>query len=427
MAHQLLTSADCDKIADEIFYPYKAIVSKYRIETLDRIKNGYLGEYSLLHLDAVGNDKYKMFKLFVKRIKLPNEIMEASHVKYNLFEKEVFIYSVFLECCKRNFRTAGASISPKCYLYKPEGILVLEDISNEYMVFNSKILPDRHIEVALKTVAKFHSLSYAIQEHYKHNNPDNVCLKNLFNRDLWVKESLFVNDPINWGYYMAKSSIQGIKNLLRLMPERRLTISEIEERYDILADKMLEIFTEENKFRKVLNHGDLWCNNLMFKYSKSDDVVDCKLIDFQMIRYVPPAHDVTFLIFHNTEHLSKIKFQYFVKYYYKELTNCLHHFSIDIVDVLPEKEFLESIKYYFPVTLLMKIIFRNMTLRLEDCTTSLCKSQKEFDKMFFGDRSKFLLEQFETDHSYREYMIQLLTQLQTLLEDGVGAFVKLCL
>lgn len=43
---------------------------------------------------------------------------------------------------------------------------------------------------------------------------------------------------------------------------------------------------------KVLNHGDCWSANVLFKYDDFNEVVDAKLVDFQMIRVGTFAQDV---------------------------------------------------------------------------------------------------------------------------------------
>lgn len=35
----------------------------------------------------------------------------------------------------------------------------------------------------------------------------------------------------------------------------------------------------------MLNHGDFWCNNFMFKYKNASEVEDVCFVDFQLPKY----------------------------------------------------------------------------------------------------------------------------------------------
>lgn len=71
--------------------------------------------------------------------------------------------------------------------------------------------------------------------------------------------------------------------------------------------------------RNVINHGDLWGSNMIFN---GDD--HCKLVDFQLIRYAPLAHDVMQLLYLSTSREFRQKNeQQMIGYYYDKLTECL--------------------------------------------------------------------------------------------------------
>uniref|UniRef100_A0A1B6M6F7 CHK kinase-like domain-containing protein n=1 Tax=Graphocephala atropunctata TaxID=36148 RepID=A0A1B6M6F7_9HEMI len=65
----------------------------------------------------------------------------------------------------------------------------------------------------------------------------------------------------------------------------------IHEVADNYFDKILEI-SRPGDGLVVLNHGDTWTNNIMFKYDDSGDVVDVKLVDFQVCNLGSFALDI---------------------------------------------------------------------------------------------------------------------------------------
>ncbi|KAL6977980.1 hypothetical protein U1Q18_050637 [Sarracenia purpurea var. burkii] len=60
---------------------------------------------------------------------------------------------------------------------------------------------------------------------------------------------------------------------------------------------------------KVLNHGDLWTNNIMFKYDKYGAVKKVKFVDFQTTSWATPAKDLIYFI------LTSVKFEVYLKYF----------------------------------------------------------------------------------------------------------------
>lgn len=76
---------------------------------------------------------------------------------------------------------------------------------------------------------------------------------------------------------------------------------------------------EKNSFN-VMNHGDAWTNNLMFK--KLDGVPEVLLVDFQLSSWTSPAYDILYIIFNACNIDSVINnFDDLVQFYHSELSN----------------------------------------------------------------------------------------------------------
>jgi aminoglycoside phosphotransferase (APT) family kinase protein len=74
----------------------------------------------------------------------------------------------------------------------------------------------------------------------------------------------------------------------------------------------------------VLNHGDMWCNNMMFIYDSENKLQDALLVDYQISNYGSPIMDLCYFLFSSTQFEIKLsEFEYFFQYYHENLTECL--------------------------------------------------------------------------------------------------------
>lgn len=99
----------------------------------------------------------------------------------------------------------------------------------------------------------------------------------------------------------------------------------LQQAYGSQADDMFQSFAPkiEGEFR-VLNHGDAWCNNIMYQYDEAGKLAEVNFVDLQMSRFSSPAQDLLYLILSSTELDIKIaKFDYLIKFYHEKLIESL--------------------------------------------------------------------------------------------------------
>ena len=76
----------------------------------------------------------------------------------------------------------------------------------------------------------------------------------------------------------------------------------------------------------VLCHGDLWSNNVMFRYSDAGEVQDCLFVDFQMCYYGSPVLDLHYFIMNSLSKEDKItKVDYILHLYHTHLAKNLRY------------------------------------------------------------------------------------------------------
>ncbi|KAG5678863.1 hypothetical protein PVAND_008494 [Polypedilum vanderplanki] len=128
-------------------------------------------------------------------------------------------------------------------------------------------------------------------------------------------------------------------------------------------DKMLVSFLEVAEPTRsgfvALNHGDLWLNNMMFKFDEKNNPIDVIMYDYQGSFWASPATDVLYFIISSVSDDIKIDhFDNLIEHYHHELSDSLKRLRYDKhITTLPELfiDFME--KGHFAALCLMFILF----------------------------------------------------------------------
>lgn len=74
----------------------------------------------------------------------------------------------------------------------------------------------------------------------------------------------------------------------------------------------------------VLNHGDDWINNMMFKLAENGDIEDFKFLDFQMSFWGSPVADLFYFLLSSVrDDVKAAKFDELIEYYHEMLVESL--------------------------------------------------------------------------------------------------------
>ncbi len=97
---------------------------------------------------------------------------------------------------------------------------------------------------------------------------------------------------------------------------------------------------------KVLNHGDLWVNNFLFKYNEGRPV-DVVFVDYQMSHFTSPGLDINYFISTSpTNDIRQNKIDMLIETYYNHFSKTLKNlsdkqYSLDVV-----KKEIQSREFY---------------------------------------------------------------------------------
>ncbi|CAL8123649.1 unnamed protein product [Orchesella dallaii] len=248
------------------------------------------------------DSKINPLNLFVKE---PCENPKHSELidDFKAFEKESRFFTEYIpavdEFCKSKGVDGILDFYPKCY-YGDKTLMVLENLvlDKGYSLLE---LAEKHdmevVRFAITNLAKHHGLSYA------------------FIRELGGPEPFFKRFPIlDFDVYALPSfrnafesmMENAIKSNIQILerndiPGRDRAIKKLESLVGKSFDMMLNAFNnydpEEEKLF-LLNHGDYWGNNMMFKKDKVTNRITSQIaIDFQFTLYNSLGLDIGFYLF----------------------------------------------------------------------------------------------------------------------------------
>ncbi|PSN36161.1 hypothetical protein C0J52_17002 [Blattella germanica] len=183
-----------------------------------------------------------------------------------------------------------------------------------------------HSLLVMRTIARFHACSVALYQ----SRPE---LLKSFETSMQVSYSnpYFKN-------FMA-SNLKTVSQELERLTEYKKYCSVLDSLVDTCQDRFIEAGTRDDNSFNVLIHGDLWFNNMMFKYNEeTGDVQAVRFVDFQLNYHTSPVVDL--LYFFNTSVSPDVlqNHDILIEEYYQTLCEILT--DIGYGDFKPTKELL---------------------------------------------------------------------------------------
>ncbi|CAB3227375.1 unnamed protein product [Arctia plantaginis] len=267
---------------------------------------GFLGDHLKGVLDVDVQGEQKKVYLFLKRISASNKPKAEFIDKHNFYRREMLMYRVLDDI-------RDDDSNPWCvraYIYT-DSIIVMPDLT--VAGYTSRHFLDtldyEHFYLTMTSIARFHAafINYETKKSVDLKRPYSTFQE--FSQIL--QEPTFCESPFLKA--AAKLSTNLLKAFSTKFYSNRIGLeSELNEFYLKACDSMKEYKGSAN----VLLHRDLWVNNIMFKYEK-DVPINAVLVDFQCLRYGPPAFDLMVFMYLTTdrkfrqEHTTDVLNHYF--------------------------------------------------------------------------------------------------------------------
>ncbi|XP_046659457.1 uncharacterized protein LOC124353589 [Homalodisca vitripennis] len=258
---------------------------------------------------SVGNSRQEQVTSVIIKVPVVEGVFKEIE---EYFSREPIMYEKQLPAMSKKI---NHEFAPKSFHSPLKNVLVLKDLKDEGYVIADKFkqLDYPHCELVFKTVAKFHAASLA-------------C----YHDDLRFIEGVSAENFYIEGGTSFRSFMEGFVNQFGKAFDvfgvadsfKRLFNDRVGRLWDsgVMACKPKE--TGSN----VLVHGDLWCNNLMFKYDGSGNLLDVKFLDYQRTKFCSPVVDLLYFLWSsaNSEVLdSRQKELYSI--YLETLNSTLEH------------------------------------------------------------------------------------------------------
>ncbi|XP_045481003.1 uncharacterized protein LOC123685391 [Harmonia axyridis] len=408
LTSEIISEKDCYRIIEQHLGENNFHVLKYEFCRADSKIMGYMGEHFRLKINYQKgpNSKISTDTFFVKTEPLSNETQAKYVGDMGLFKKESMLYENVLS---RLTAIAGSHFCPKCYLVK-KNCMVFEDLSRENYKVKEGFLNLEECEALVKCLATFHSASI-IYEEINSNEKKQLRMDEVYKEEIEEKAFSYVEgQPRNmW----LKNNTNCVSDCIKFRMKLKDSEKIVEKLRRIALQDMKSYIRASNKFRNVITHCDLWTNNFMI-----NDELKCKLVDFQLARYSPPAYDLMLTLFLNTDNnLLKKHLGYLLDLYYTTFEGMLNRYHLPAKKIFPKKLFFESIQYYKLPTLLEAVYFTTNTQISAETTSYVLEDAARYHEFAFTNRSKYILEEYDKNEVFRKAFLELAIPLVELLRE----------
>ncbi|KAJ9581045.1 hypothetical protein L9F63_023769 [Diploptera punctata] len=248
-------------------------------------------------LEVKANGEKEDVSLIIK-CRLRGGELTQTPVTFESFVREAKVFSeinsqILKEASIKNNQPFGA----KCFYSTTEPwyeAIVLEDLKKEgFQLATVDLGLDlKHCMLVIRSIAQYHASSMVLY------SKDKTCFEPF-------KESLFVKYPDSgMGQFLA-TSIKNIVEEITNWPGYEMYADMLKSLIPKSMDHWMDAIRKDETGFNVFIHGDLWLNNIMFRYSQeSGEVQDIRFVDFQLSCTSSPAVDLHYFL--NTSALPEL-------------------------------------------------------------------------------------------------------------------------
>ncbi|XP_044727354.1 uncharacterized protein LOC123291003 [Chrysoperla carnea] len=338
----------------------------------------------------------KTYTFFVKSMPtlLPN--FESYINEIGTFTKETKLFQTLLEKLRK--LSTNAWCPKSYYIYENDAIIMENLVRKGYQVMNHReYFTYQQFSAFIKTVAAFHSTTIIYEELTRKNSD----FKNFRLIDKYRNLLEECGYPCDETHIRHKALVCNanafVSNLKYLNNYKEGFDKQIWKELNNLPNRM-----KINRYRNVMNHGDLWCNNIMFSGNEGENL-KCLLVDFQFARYACPSQDLMLAMYTTTNREFRTKYyDHFLEMYYNALGDELKTYSLNINELYPKNDFLQSCSEKRIVGILLAALYTVMVFYRSEDIDNVLSNADNFWPFNFGNKNEFVLNILKNDEHLRE-------------------------
>ncbi|KAH8377834.1 hypothetical protein KR093_007294, partial [Drosophila rubida] len=324
----------------------------YKLLSTSDAPQGYLGSHFHLQvtLKLQQSNELKDIRFFCKAAPEGNASRMEYIEDFGVFQKEIIAYKHVLP----ELQAACAEIAPKCY-YADKNLLIFENLIDQgYRMGAGRdgVLNYEQLHCALKTLAALHAGSIIMDTQGRERIPleENAYPSNVPSENMRIR------------YFYQTCEV--FKELIKTLPKYQSQLDYILSRVTTRMHTIFELCKASQTRLNVTVHGDLWANNILFQYDKCDQTpLQCRFVDFQLLRYAPPAMDLaTMLTIPTTSQFRAAHLSELLAEYYRFMGEFLKQADLDIANILPETEYYDSVQEYRIVGIIESLQFSHLAM-----------------------------------------------------------------
>lgn len=194
-------------------------------------------------------------------------------------------------------------------------VLVLEDLRERGFTMADRIkgLDFDHCMLVVQQFGKLHGISLAMQE---------LQPEKFYHTRIAIKETLYFDagrEQFGTIHFPCNAAIRMLENRY---PERIDLVEKLKKLTTNFFDNIIEMVEKPSPLA-VVNHGDCWVNNILFKYEDGKPV-DLRFVDFQLSRFGSLALDLSYLLYNScVKSILDAHWDNFMDAYVEELNSTL--------------------------------------------------------------------------------------------------------
>ncbi|KAJ8965961.1 hypothetical protein NQ317_009603 [Molorchus minor] len=362
----------------------------YKMTPLEEIA-GLMADYFKIKIDVLYEETEEVINMFAKYMPTANETMRQTSI--SIFKKEEFVYSVLLAEFSRVGLNGITDFLPRCYFLRPNEVIILEDLTElNYKSLNSnEPLSYKYLHLIVKQIAKLHACSLLYEEKMTKELGEKFRLDEKYSE--YTEEKFFQNSEEKLKKLHSVGIATIVDNIIVEFPEipKDLSVIDFKQNVRQIFDAMFE------KYRNVLCHGDLWAANILFRFDSDQEPTDCRIVDYQLTRYCPPAHDLLCLLYVNTNQETRnTHMPQLIDDYYRELKDIFETHDFDLNRIYPYELFIDSCDYMMPQSICQAALYYQTSL-CPDIVASLVSDREKFNRYCLVDRTEVMDEMLERD------------------------------